>query len=323
MKLRSVVGRRAAGLAVLGLSGVIVVMMAAAPAGAATTTNPCPAGAPVLQLANPNPGDVLSQGDYIISGTAFDPASSDGAGVDRVDIFLGDRDSGGVLLASATPSQRVFEVKATLPSTANGGREVVAYAYSSLTGQQTIESVPVFIGAAPTPTPTGTNAPAPAPLTSTTTSTCSGTSAAAAASAPAPVAVTLPVTAPAPAASQPSAMASGPVLDLGNPNPGDLLSTGDFIVSGETYDPAATAGGVGVDHVDLFLDSRESGGIPLGSGDVAGNGTFEIRATLPSTANGGHSIVAYAHSTVTDQETVVSVPVYIGAAPTPTPRPRS
>src|SRR5262245_29411364 len=101
----------------------------------------CPGGAPVVQLANPGPGDVLSQGDYIVTGQAFDPAATQGSGVDRVDLFLGDRDSGGVFLGQATPGEgsanpRTFQTKITLPDTAGGGRDFVAYAVSSVNGQQ-------------------------------------------------------------------------------------------------------------------------------------------------------------------------------------------
>jgi hypothetical protein len=274
-------------------------------------------------LANPNPGDVLSQGDYIVSGVAFDPGSSSGNGISRVDLFLGQRDEGGLFLASATPNDNsgftanagAFEVKATLPTSINGGRDFVAYAYSAATGAQTSVTVPVFIGAAPTPTPSSSTAPAPVPFTSTTSSSCVGT---ATASAPAAAGASTSAFQPLPLNAAPVA----PVLSLGNPNAGDVLQTGDLIIEGVAYDPSAPQG-VGVDRVDLFLDNRDSGGLPLGSAAPADNRTFKIKVTVPSMANGGHSFVAYAHSSVTGQETVVSVPIFVGVAPTPTPRPHS
>jgi hypothetical protein len=309
-------GRRAAGLLTLVLVGASVAMMAAPSSAEPLAVVTCPGGAPVVQLANPGPGDVLSQGDYIVSGIAFDPAASQGAGIDRVDLFLGDRDNGGVFLGEAIPGQsstnpRAFETKITLPSTANGGRDFIAYAYSSVTAGQARESVPVFVGAAPTPTPITSNAPTPVALSSTTRSTCGGT----AVSAPAPAAASQA------ASSNVSVAHAAPVLQLGNPNPGDVLSNGDVIISGVAFDPSATQGG-GIDRVELFLENRDEGGQPLGSGVPGAGNVFSIKATLPSSANGGHNLVAYARSSLTGQETVQSVPVFVGAAPTPTPRPK-
>ena len=318
-------GRPLIGLASLALLGLATAMTTAAPVGAAgSATSDCPSGPPVLQLANPNPGDVLSQGDYIVSGVAFDPGSTTGNGISRVDLFLGQRDEGGLFLASATPNDQsgfttkvgAFEVKTTLPTAMSGGRDFVAYAYSAASGAQTSVSVPVFIGAAPTPTPASSTTQAPVLFTSTTSSSCVGTGTASAPAASA--ASSTSAFQPLPAGAAPVA----PVLSLGNPNAGDVLQTGDLIIEGVAYDPSAMEG-VGVDRVDLFLDSRDSGGLPLGSAVPADNRTFHAKVTVPSTANGGHTFVAYAHSSVTGQETVVSVPIFVGVAPTPTPRPHS
>lgn len=311
-------GRRAAGLVSLVLISASVAMATAPSAAEPLAVVTCPGDGPIVQLANPAAGDVLSQGDYIVTGTAYDPASTQGNGISRVDLFLGQRDSGGTFLGAATPGQdssnpRGFEVKVTLPSTVNGGRDFVAYAYSSATGSTSIESVPVFIGAAPTATPITSNAPTPVPLTSSTLSTCLGG---------APVAAPAPATqvqSEMPAAS--SAEHAAPVLELGNPNPGDVVPNGDVIIQGVAFDPNASQAN-GIDRVDLFLDNRDEGGLPLGSGAPGSGNTFKIKATLPSSANGGHNLVAYARSSVTGMETVESVPVFVGAAPTPTPRPK-
>jgi len=48
---------------------------------------------------------------------------------------------------------RVFNTTVHIPTSANGLRNFVAYARSSLTGLETKVSVPVFIGASPSPTP--------------------------------------------------------------------------------------------------------------------------------------------------------------------------
>jgi hypothetical protein len=311
-------GRRAAGLASLVLVGASVAVMAAPSAAEPLAVVTCPGGGPVVQLANPGPGDVLSQGDYIVSGTAFDPVSTQGSGISRVDLFLGQRDSGGTHLGAVTPGEdtanpRGFSVKVTLPDGVNGGRDFVAYAYSSVTGSTSIETVPVFVGAAPTATPITSNAPTPIPLTSSTQSTCLG-------GAPVPAAApAAQVQSEAPAVS--SAEHGAPVLQLGNPNPGDVMPNGDVIIQGVAFDPSASQAN-GIDRVELFLDSRDQGGLPLGSGAPGSGNAFKIKATLPSSANGGHNLVAYARSSVTGLETVESVPVFVGVAPTPTPRPK-
>jgi hypothetical protein len=285
------------------LAGVLFASIAvvAAPASA-QTSQACQSGSPVLQVGNPNPGDVLSQGDYIFSGVAFDPAATDGSGITRVDLFLGDRDSGGLLLASAAPGlSHQYETRGTVPTTMTGSHDFVAYAYSSLTGQQTSVSVPIYVGPAPTPTPSGSTAPTPVPLTETTQSTC-----------PAPSAAFQPL---------PMSVARiAPVLSLGNPNAGDLVPFGDVFVDGIAYDPSASTGD-GVDSVELFLDSRDSGGTLVGSGVPAADHSFKIKTTLHTNNSGSHNFFAYAHSSVTGQETVTEVPVFVGISPTATPRP--
>jgi hypothetical protein len=118
-----------------------------------------------------------------------------------------------------------------------------------------------------------------------------------------------------------------PSLSLGNPSDGSVLSNGDVIVEGLAFDPAASMGS-GIDSVQLFIGSRDSGGIMVGSGVPGANGAtdaraFSVKASIPSSVSGGHDFVAYARSALTGEETVVSVPVFVGAAPTATPRPKS
>ncbi len=321
---------RVGGLAAISVATFALLSTAAVPAGAQTTGQAlCPAGAPVVQVANPGPGDLLPTGDIFIPGVAFDPASTAGSGISHVDLFLGQRDSGGLFLGSvaaapnATTTSRTFSIKANVPNGTNGERDFVAYATSSVNSQETSVTIPVFVGAAPTPTPVvaGSTAPATTPLTATVQSTChSGTTVAP----PQPAADTTAAFRPLPAQS----MLTGPVLDLANPTSGALLSTGNVIIEGLAYDPAAT-GGAGVDRVELFLDSRDSGGLSLGSAvpgaaDASNPRAFRIDADIPNSTVGGHSLVAYAHSAVTGQEAVITVPdVFFGAAPTPTPRPKS
>src|SRR5579864_3732753 len=77
-------------LAALSLTGLPAAAQTA-PA-APTAVQSCP----VLSIGNPNPGDKVTAGGYVISGEAFDPASQSGAGITSVDLFLGERDQGGI-----------------------------------------------------------------------------------------------------------------------------------------------------------------------------------------------------------------------------------
>jgi len=283
--------RRAFGALGVASATAFVLLSLSTPATAQQSTTP--SDWPVLQLANPNSGDVLSNGGYIVSGMAYDSAATQGAGVSRVDLFLGSRDAGGTFLGSAVPgldvipnitpdsrlAQSAFQIKVTLPSVATGGEDFYAYAYSSVTGRETSVSLPIFIGTAPTATPSDSTATKPEAQSFKT----------------------IPA----------SASEGSEMFSLANPHPGDVLSTGDYIVSGAT--------GSAIGRVELFLDSRDSGGIHLGTVAPV-NGNFTLKITIPASAFGGHDFVAYAQSSVTGQETQVSNPIYIGAAPTPTPR---
>lgn len=130
---------------------------AASPADTITTHT-----RPVLELANPAAGDVVPNGDYMISGIAYDPGANDGAGVSRVDLFLGNRDEGGLFLGEAVPSgdgfvgtqsgHDGFQLKVTWPNNVSGGRNLFAYAMTS-GGDETVVTVPIYVGVGPTPTP--------------------------------------------------------------------------------------------------------------------------------------------------------------------------
>jgi hypothetical protein len=272
-------GVLAAAIVLMSLSGAAVAQQAPA-------TSPWP----VLEIASPSPGAVVSTGDFVVAGSAFDPAATAGSGISRVDLFLGDRDQGGLFLGSAIPGQDMlegltpgtetaatsFSATVTMPTALIGGsRDFHAYAYSSLTGKATSVSMPVYIGVAPTPMAT----PAPQPVAN--------------------VAFMVPATQAEP-------------FSLANPSAGDVLGYGDYVVMG--------AVGPTVDRVSLFLDDRDSGGMVLGI-TTPTRGTFTVTATIPTSAAGGHTFTAYTYSSTTGQEAKVSVPVFIGAAPTPTPRP--
>jgi hypothetical protein len=274
-----------------GVLSAAIVLMALSGAALAQQA-PATSAWPVLEIASPSPGAVVSTGDFVVVGSAFDPAATTGSGISHVDLFLGDRDQGGLFLGSAIPGQDAlqgltagsdtaassFSVTVTMPTTLMGGsRDFHAYAYSSLTGKTTDVSMPVYIGLAPTPMAT------PAVL-------------------PVPVANV--------AHMQPAVTPE--TFSLGNPSAGDVVGFGDYVVTG--------AVGPTVDRVSVFLGDRDTGGIILGTATPV-QGKFTLTVTIPTTSSGGHMFTAYAYSSTTGQEAKVSVPVYIGAAPTPTPRP--
>jgi hypothetical protein len=169
--------------------GAIVLSLSAMSVGAQTTTPPstpatqmaCVGGSPFLSLANPSAGDVLLTGDYMVSGNAWEIAGPAGEGVSRVDLFLGNRDDGGLFLGTGVPGEAAtgftpgsvlattsFAITTTVPNIADGGRDFVAYAYSP-SGQETSVSVPIFVGAPPVSTPQTSTSAAPVPMVSTTT----------------------------------------------------------------------------------------------------------------------------------------------------------
>lgn len=113
---------------------------------------------PYVAVANPTPGDTLAVGGLDIAGKAFDPSASadQGSGIDRVQVFLGDRDRGGLHLgdarlglpnsAAAPGSQFAYagwDVVVTLPS---GSHTLFVYARSFVTGKESSIQIPVKVG---------------------------------------------------------------------------------------------------------------------------------------------------------------------------------
>ena len=108
-------------------------------------------------------------------------------------------------------------------------------------------------------------------------------------------------------------------VEFANPSPGDRVPVGSYQVAGRARD-ARAAHGVGIDHIDFFLDSRESGGRFLGSTSPSASGGssdpahFQATLSLPNTP-GGHQLFAYAVSSVTGQQGVLAVPIALGQDP--------
>jgi 3D (Asp-Asp-Asp) domain-containing protein len=109
---------------------------------------------------------------------------------------------------------------------------------------------------------------------------------------------------------------SGIRFELANPDPGSMIEPGGYVVQGVAMDQRATQG-PGIDHIDFFLDSREEGGLNIGSAVPGmttgpfGPDSFQTTLDLPDMI-GGHDLVAYAHSAVNGAESVISVPIAVG-----------
>jgi hypothetical protein len=112
-----------------------------------TTTMVSPVASTItFQVGNPSPGDTIHAGGYAIQGVAFDKSAQSGSGIDRIDVFLDNRDSGGVLLGQANFGQNnTWTATVTLPSNQLGLHTLWFYAHSTATGQETAVSVPVTI----------------------------------------------------------------------------------------------------------------------------------------------------------------------------------
>lgn len=137
----------------------------------AVSTGPLPALAdgqpsgPTLDVSNPRPGNMLTPGSMVIQGVAYDDDAETGVGVDRVSVFLGDRDiGGGALLGDAKlglPNPQAVEggdpqfafagwSVLTTPLKGTGEqRSLYVFARSSVTGAETVMVIPVVLGEKP------------------------------------------------------------------------------------------------------------------------------------------------------------------------------
>jgi hypothetical protein len=287
------------------------------PASAQTTPASTPGGCSTIdfQLGNPTAGARVETGSSLVQGIAMaNDAPSGTNGIDRVDFFLGNRDEGGMIVGSAVPGMTAgpagpgsFQATLDFPTDQTGGHDLVAYAHSAITGQQSVISVPIALGedaskafvtpptdittmcigsptsmtTAPSTTTTTTTTTAPSTTTSTTTTT-----------------------------STMSPNASTIVLQVGNPSPGATILSGAYNMSGRAFDKAATSGS-GIDRIDIFLDSRDEGGLFLGTAAVVDNNMWSATVTLPNNNLGLHNMTVYAHSSVTGAQQTEVVPITV------------
>ena len=243
-----------------------------------------------LNLSNPGPGDTVPAGNMVLHGLAFDRMAQSSAGVDRVSVFLDNRNAGGTHLADATLGEPNPFAAMTDAQFANaawsavvgipnqpGLTFLVVKAHSAVTDHESAVSLPIVIGQDSMPG-----------------QACSATS----------TAVTNAVT---PAASM--------HLELSNPSEGAAVKVGAFQLQGIAFDRAAETG-TGIDRVSIFLDNRDTGGIHLADATlldepIAGHhGVFQATVNIPDEI-ADHTLYAYAHSAVSGHDTWVSVPISV------------
>jgi hypothetical protein len=90
---------------------------------------------------------------------------------------------------------------------------------------------------------------------------------------------------------------------VSNPSPGDTIHVGGYSIAG--------LASLGIDHIDIFLDNRDTGGASLGSASVGSNSQWNAVVTIPNNQTGLHTLYFYGHPAGLSMETVVTVPVTV------------
>ena len=271
-----------------------------------------------FQLANPTPGSRVEAGSDIVQGVAMATNAPGGAtGIDHVDFFLGSRDEGGVSLGSAVPGMTAgpfgpgsFQATVDFPTSQIGEHDLWAYAHSSVTGQESVISVPIAIGE--DTTKAFATQPAPDSGQMMCLGAANGTNQTSVTSTTAPSTSTTATQPATTTTASTTGMASAQMLTLevGNPSPGDTIHVGAYNIIGRALDKSAMSGS-GIDRVDVFLDNRDQGGMFLGTGSIVNNNLWSATVTIPNNQTGLHNLTFYAHSSVSGAELSVTVPVTV------------
>ncbi len=285
-----------------------------------TTTAPMTSDCSAIRfdLANPSPGSMIEPGGLVVQGIALDSRSQGRPVVDRVDFFLDSREQGGFNLGTAVPGMAPgpfgpdsFQTTVTIPNLM-GGHDLFAYAHSSVSGAESVISVPVAIGEDPSKagelgaTASETCLLGTASSTSISTTSTTPTAPATTTTTTTPATTTTTTTTTSAVAPSTSTIS----VDVGNPSPGDTIHVGGYVIDGTAFDKAAQSGS-GIDRIEIFLDSRDSGGMFLTEAMPGPNNMWHASVPLPTNQTGLHTLSFYAHSSVTGQEAVVSIPVTI------------
>jgi hypothetical protein len=118
----------------------------APPVPVVAATQPRPAL--VLTVSNPQPNDLLPRARLAMEGRAFDRSAASGSGIDKVSVFLDDRDGGGQLIGDAMlgkPNAAAWNATADFSRASPGKHTLFVYARSSLSGGETSVSLPINV----------------------------------------------------------------------------------------------------------------------------------------------------------------------------------
>jgi hypothetical protein len=99
-----------------------------------------------LEVGNPSPGDTIHVGAFNIIGRALDSTATSGSGIDRIDVFLDNRDQGGMFLGTgAMLANNPWSATVTIPNIRTGLHSLTFYAHSSVTGGELSVTGPVTV----------------------------------------------------------------------------------------------------------------------------------------------------------------------------------
>jgi hypothetical protein len=110
-----------------------------------------------FDVGNPAPGDTVHVGALAIEGIAFDRAADEAPGIERIDVFLGDRDEAGALIGHGTPgapsptaddpelANTGWTARVMLTKNMTGQHTMFFYALSGVTGEEMVVAIPVRV----------------------------------------------------------------------------------------------------------------------------------------------------------------------------------
>jgi hypothetical protein len=274
-------------LKVMPLAGCLIALVALAPATASAQTAGWTAG-PGAALSNTYTGFIDSptsgatvpgSGSFDLNGWFVDTTAQGWAGADQVQVFLGQMNNGGTMLAQGVVGMNRPDVATALgnPYWAASGFFVSVPSSSIPAGTQTLS---VYLH---TPAkgwwfePLAVSGGGPA-----STST-------AAASAPGV-----------------SAVATGlPEITVSEPTENEDVSTrnGDFTVTGTVSSPGARPSDI--DRVEVWINGERDTGALLGSTTPLSDGSWSVTFTPTHFTSTHSNLYVYAHSSSTGKETLV------------------
>jgi hypothetical protein len=110
-----------------------------------------------LDVGNPSAGDTVHVGAFLIEGIAFDRAADVGPGIERIEVFIDDRDTGGTLVGQGVlgaPSPEPddpnlagsgWTARVVLTRKMTGPHTMFFYALSGVTGAEMVVTLPVHV----------------------------------------------------------------------------------------------------------------------------------------------------------------------------------